>query len=128
MAWTDAAASLGAQAATTGLKAAKMHMSKRRYKRLVATAVAEMLRQLPGVGRRKARRRARQATGARPSKKLLKTLKQVGWKEGTQTAVAAAGAAGVAKVVGAVTDKLTEGVSRRRRRPSQRQVAPSSGG
>lgn len=138
MTWTDAAASLGAQAATTGLKAARKHMGKRRYRRLVATAVAQMLELLPGVSRRKARRRARRATGARPSKKLAQAVKQVRAREGAKGAFAAVGAAGVAQVVGTVAGKISEkltparsarmeGGSQRRTRRGQRQVAPESG-
>ena len=112
MAWTDTAAALGAEAATAGLKAAKKGMGKRKYKRLVATAVAQMLQLLPGVGKRKARRRARQATGARPSKKMVKVVKGLGWKEGAEGIATAVGAAGVAKVVGTVTGKVKEKLER----------------
>ncbi len=111
MAWTDTAATLGAEAAA-GLKAAKKQIGKRKHKRLVATAVAQMLQLLPGVGRRKARRRARQVTGARPSKKMAKEITGLGWKAGVESIVTALGAAGVAKVVGTVTDKVKEKVER----------------
>jgi hypothetical protein len=113
MTWKDMAASLGTEAALGGLKAAKGQMGKQRYKRLIATAVAQLLELQPGIGRKKARRRAQRATGARPSKKLLRAAGKLGWKEGVQGAATALGAAGVAKIVGKVgskvADKLTDG-------------------
>jgi hypothetical protein len=86
MAWKEVAASLGTEAALSGL----------------------FLELHPDIGRRKARRRARRVTGARPSKKLLRAAGKLGWKEGAQGAATALGAAGVAKVVGAVGGKLKE--------------------
>jgi hypothetical protein len=71
-------------------------------------AVAQLLELHPDIGRRKARRRARRVTGARPSKKLLRAAGKLGWKEGAQGAATALGAADVAKVVGAVGGKLKE--------------------
>lgn len=108
MALTDTAAGVGTKVALAGLKAARARMGKRRYKRFIATAVAEMLQLLPGVGPRKARRRARRVTGVRPSKKLVKAVGRLGWKEGMEGAAAAVGAAGVSKVVGAVGEKVKE--------------------
>jgi hypothetical protein len=108
MAWKDLAAGLGTEAALSGLKAAKDQMGKGRYKRLIATAVAQLLELHPDIGPRKARKRARRVTGARPSKKLLKAAGNLGWKEAAEGAVAAVSAAGVAKVVGAVGSKVKE--------------------
>jgi len=108
MSWKTVAAGLGTQAAVSGLKAAKDQMTKRQYKRLIATAVAQLLELHPDIGRKKARKRARRLTGARPSKKLLRAVGSVGWKQGAEAAVAAAAAAGVAQMAGMFGSKLKE--------------------
>ncbi|HEX6106545.1 MAG TPA: hypothetical protein VFZ26_13250 [Gemmatimonadales bacterium] len=108
MGWKEVAAGLGTQAAVSSLKAAKDQMSKRQYKRLLSTAVAQLLELHPDIGPKQARRRARRLTGARPSRKLMRAGDNFGWKEGAQTAVAAAATAGVARVAGVVGDKLKE--------------------
>jgi hypothetical protein len=108
MGWTEAAAGLSTQATITALEAAKDKVNKRQYKRLIATAVAQLLELHPDFGKRKARRRARQVTGAKPSRKLMRARNNLGWKEGAEGAVAAAATAGVAKVAGIFSDKLQE--------------------
>jgi hypothetical protein len=108
MGWTEVAAGLGTSTAIAGLKAARQQMTKRQYKRLLATAVAQILELHPDIGPKKARRRAQRIAGARPSKKLMRPGEQVGWKEGAEGAVAAATAAGVAKVAGIFGNKLKE--------------------
>jgi hypothetical protein len=108
MGWTEAAAGLSTHATVTALEAAKDKVNKRQYKRLIATAVAQLLELHPDIGRRKARRRARQVTGAKPSRKLMRARENLGWKEGAGGAVAAAATAGVAKVAGIFGEKLQE--------------------
>jgi hypothetical protein len=108
MGWKNVAAGLGTSATVNALKAAKDQVSRRQYKRLISTAVAQLLELHPDLGPRKARRRARRLTGAKPSKKLMRASENLGWKEGAETAVAAAATAGVAKVAGIVGSKLKE--------------------
>jgi hypothetical protein len=108
MGWTEVAAGLGTNTAIAGLKAARDQMSKRQYKRLLATAVAQILELHPDLKPAKARRRAQRVTGARPSKKLMRPADNIGWKEGAEGAVAAAATAGVAKVAGIFGNKLRE--------------------
>lgn len=108
MGWKQVAAGLGTQAAVSGLKAARDQMTKRQYKRLLATAVAQLLELHPDIGPRKARKRARRLTGARPSRKLMRGAAEVGWKEGAGAAAAAAATAGVAQVAGLMGQKLKE--------------------
>lgn len=111
MGWTQVAAELGTGTAIAGLKAARRRMGKRQYKRLLATAVAQILELHPDIGPAKARRRARRITGARPSKKLLRPAKHLGVKEGAEGAVAAAATAGVIKVAELFGGKLKEKLS-----------------
>ncbi|HUF36175.1 MAG TPA: hypothetical protein VMN37_09505 [Gemmatimonadales bacterium] len=101
MGWKNVAAGLGTQAAVSGLKAAKDQMSKRQYKRLIATAVAQLLELHPDIGRKKARKRAQRLTGARPSKKLLRAV-------GPGPALAAAATTGVAGVAGILGSRSEE--------------------
>jgi hypothetical protein len=108
MGWRGVAAGLGTGATIRALKAVEGKVSKRKYKRLIATAVAELLALHPDIGRSKARRRAKRITGARPSKKLMRATGQVGLKEGAEGVLAAAATAGLAKVAGAVGEKLKE--------------------
>ncbi len=108
MGWTNVAAGLGTQATVSALEAAKGQVSKRQYKRLISTAVAQLLELHPDIGKGKARKRAWRITGAKPSRKVMRAKNNLGWKEGAEGAVAAAATAGVAKVAGIVGDKLQE--------------------
>lgn len=108
MGWKSVAAGIGTEATVKALKAAKDQVSKRQYKRLISTAVAQLLELHPDFGARKARRRARRLTGAKPSRKLMRASDNLGWKEGAEGAVAAVAAAGVAKVAGIVGSRLKE--------------------
>jgi|tagenome__1003787_1003787.scaffolds.fasta_scaffold19065097_1 hypothetical protein len=100
MAWEDAAAQLGTGALVAGLKALKGKMSKREFKRLVATTAAQVLAVHPDLKPKKARRWARRATGARPWKKV-----SLGIKEAVETAAISAATAGAAKVAAKVIKK-----------------------
>lgn len=111
MGWKEVAAGIGTSTAVAGLKAAREQMGKRQYKRLLATALAQILELHPDIGPKKARRRARRIAGARPSKKLLRSIRSVDWKTGAEGAVVAAATAGVAKVATAVGARLKEKLS-----------------
>jgi hypothetical protein len=102
MAWKEAAAQLGTGTLVSGLKALKGTMKKRDFKRLVSTTVAQLLAVHPDLGRRKARRWARKATGARPAKLGKRFL---GLKEAVESAGAAALAAGAAKAASKLADR-----------------------
>jgi hypothetical protein len=108
MGWRSVAAGIGTGATVQALKAVESQVSKRKFKRLIATAVAELLALHPDIGKSKARRRARRITGARPSKKLMRATNQIGLKEGAEAVVGAAATAGIAKVAGVVGEKLKE--------------------
>src|SRR5688572_26159668 len=108
MGWRGVAAGLGTGATIRALKAVEGKVSKRKYKRLIATAVAELLALHPDIGRSKALRRARRITGARPSKKLMRATRQIGLREGAEGVLAAAATAGIAKGAGVVGEKIKE--------------------
>lgn len=111
--WKDQAAQLGMGTVVAGLKAVERGVSKKKYKRLLATAVAQLLATLPGVGPGQARRRARKVTGAKPAKSLLVKPAKAGLKQGLETAAVAASGAAI-KVAGKpgrkVTGKAKDGV------------------
>jgi hypothetical protein len=108
MGWREVAAGLGTGATAQALKAVEGQVSKGQYKRLIATAVAELLALHPDIGKSKARRRARRITGAKPSRKLLRASKNLGLKEAAEGLVATAATAGLAKVASVVGDKLQD--------------------
>jgi hypothetical protein len=90
MGWKEVAAELGTETTVRAIKAVKGQVSKRKYKRLISTAVAQLLELHPDIGPRKARRRAQRLTGARPSKKILRAANQLGLKEGAEGLITAA--------------------------------------
>jgi hypothetical protein len=112
MGWKEVAAGLGTQGTVEAMKAAEGQVSKRKYKRLIATAVAQLLALHPDIGRGKARRRARRLTGARPSKKLMRATKNLGWKEGAEGVAAAVATAGIAKAASFIGEKVKEKLGR----------------
>jgi hypothetical protein len=107
----DQLAQLGMGTLVAGLKAVESSVSKKQFKRLIATAVAQLLSMHPDYGAGKARRRARKVVGARPAKKLLIKAGKVGLKETLGTAAATAATGAALKVAGKVGRKLTERVS-----------------
>ncbi len=115
MGWKEAAAQLGTGTLVSELKGLQGKMKKRDFKRLVSTTVAQLLEVHPGLGRRKARRWARKATGVRPGKRGLRKKASQVLKEAAETAVVTAVAAGATKAVG----KLAE------RRRTRRRVKPA---
>jgi hypothetical protein len=102
---------LGMGTLVAGLKAVENSVSKKQYKRLIATAVAQLLTMHPDYGAGKARRRAKKIVGAKPSKKLLVRAGKVGVKETLGTVAAAAASGAALKVAGKVGRKITERVS-----------------
>jgi hypothetical protein len=115
MPWKEAAAQLGTSTLVSGLKALEGKMKKRDFKRLVSTTVAQLLEVHPGLGRRKARRWARKATGTRPGKLGLGKKGDPSLKEAAETVGPAEVVAGTAKAA----SKLSE------RRPTRRRARVS---
>jgi hypothetical protein len=76
MAREDLTAQLGTQGLVDEFKAIEPQLSRRRYKRLLSTALAQLLELDPDTKARDARRWARKATGVKPSKKALKSAAQ----------------------------------------------------
>ena len=106
----DEIAQLGMGTLVASLKAVEKTLSKKQFRRLIATAVAQLLALHPDYGLKQARRRAQKIVGAKPSKKLLVKAGTVGVKEtlGTVAATAASGAA--LKVASKLGRKVTERV------------------
>jgi hypothetical protein len=107
---TDQLAQVGMGTLVAGLKAVESGVSKKQYKRLIATAVAQLLTMHPDFGPGQARRRARKVVGAKPSKKVLVKRGQAGLKEGLETAAVAAAGGAALKVAGKLGRKVTERV------------------
>jgi len=108
--WKDQAAQLGMGTVVAGLKTIERGVSKKQYKRLLATAVAQLLATLPDIGPGQARRRARKVTGAKPAKNLLVKPAKSGVKAGLETAAVAAASGAALKVAGKLGRKVTEKV------------------
>jgi hypothetical protein len=106
----DQIAQLGMGTLVAGLKAVESGVSKKQYKRLIATAVAQLLTLHPDYGPGRARRRARKVVGAKPAKKLLVKRGKAGLKEGLETAVVAAAGGAALKAAANVGRKVTEKV------------------
>ena len=106
----DQVAQLGMGTLVAGLKAVESGVSKKQYKRLIATAVAQLLTMHPDFGPNQARRRARKVVGAKPAKKMLIKRGQAGLKEGSETAAVAAAGGAALKVAGKLGRKVTERV------------------
>ena len=104
-------AQLGMGTLVAGLKAVETSVSKKQYKRLIATAVAQLLIMHPDYGAGKARRRARKVVGAKPTRKLLVKPGKVGVTKTLGTAAAAAAGGAALKVAGKVGRKITERVT-----------------
>jgi hypothetical protein len=107
----DQLAQVGMGTLVAGLKAVESTVSKKQFKRLIATAVAQLLTMHPDYGAGKARRRARKVVGAKPAKRMLVKAGKVGVKETLGTAAATAATGAALKVAGKVGRKITERVS-----------------
>ena len=99
MAWKELAAQVDTRPLVRRLRSIEHKVTKGQYKRLIATAVAELLQLHPKLGPRKARRWARKATGSRPLKRALQTASDLAIKEGLGAAAVAAAGVGAAKVM-----------------------------
>jgi hypothetical protein len=104
----DQLGQLGMGTLVAGLKTVESSLSKKQFKRLIATAVAQLLTMHPDYGAGKARRRARKIAGAKPAKKMLVRAGKVGVKETLGTAAATAATGAALKVAGKVGRKITE--------------------
>ncbi len=115
MAWKELAAQVDTRPIVGALRSIEGKVSKRQFKRLLATAVAQLLELHPRLGRGKARRWARRATGERPLKKALKAAGKAADDLDVKEALAASGAAaagaGVAKVVRSLARPLKKRAS-----------------
>jgi len=107
---TEHAAQLGMGTVVAGLKALERTVSKRKYKRLLSTAIAQLLILHPDLRPGQARRRAHKITGAKPSKKILVKPGQAGLKEGLETAAVAAASGAALKVAGKLGQKVASKV------------------
>jgi hypothetical protein len=106
----DQLAQVGLGTLVAGLKAVEQAVSKKQYKRLIATAVAQLLTLHPDYKAGQARRRARKVVGAKPARKLLVKRGKVGVKKGLETAAAAAVTGAAVKVAGKLGRKVTDRV------------------
>jgi hypothetical protein len=104
----DQIAQLGMGTLVAGLKGVESVVSKKQYKRLIATAVAQLLTMHPDFGPGRARRRARKLVGAKPAKKMLVRPGKAGLKEGLETAVVAAAGGAALKAAGKLGRKVTQ--------------------
>ena len=107
----DQLAQVGMGTLVAGLKTVESSVSKKQFKRLIATAVAQLLSMHPDYGAGKARRRARQVVGAKPAKKMLVKPGRIGVKKGLETAAVAAASGAALKVAGKLGRKVSERVS-----------------
>jgi hypothetical protein len=106
----DQIAKLGMGTLVAGLKAVESHVSKKQYKRLIATGVAQLLALHPDFGAGKARRRARKMVGAKPVKRIVVRRGKAGLKEGLETAAVAAASSAALKVASKLGQKVSDKV------------------
>ena len=106
----DQLAQVGMGALVAGLKTVEQGISKKQYKRLIATAVAQLLTLHPDFGAGQARRRARKVVGTKPSKKMLVKPGKVGVRKGLETVAAAAASGAALKVAGKLGRKVSQRV------------------
>ena len=106
----DQLAQVGMGTLVAGLKAVRQGVSKKQYKRLIATAVAQLLTMHPDYKPGEARRRARKVVGAKPARKVLVKRRNVGIKQGLETVAAAAASGAAMKVASKLGRKVSERV------------------
>ena len=123
----DQIAKLGMGTLVAGLKAVESHVSKKQYKRLIATGVAQLLALHPDFGAGKARRRARKMVGAKPVKRIVVRRGKAGLKESLETAAVAAASGAALKVASKlgqkVSDKVMEAAESRKDETSRESTA-----
>jgi hypothetical protein len=112
MAWKDLAAGLGTSALVSELKAIESQVSKRQYKRLLSTTLAQLLALDPDTKKARARRWARKAIGVKPSRKALKRATAAGAREIVEAAAVASVGAGAAKIAGKVAPRIGRAASK----------------
>src|SRR5687768_16143006 len=71
MIWEAIASSLGVTSILGGIKTARKKMSARKYKKLLAAAVAELIQLSPNINEAEAKIRAAEALGLDPSSELV---------------------------------------------------------
>jgi hypothetical protein len=106
----DQIAQLGMGTLVAGLKAVESRVSKKQYKRLIATGIAQLLALHPDFGSGKARRRARKIAGAKPVKGIVVKRGKAGLKESLETAAVAAAGGAALKVASRLGQKVTDKV------------------
>jgi hypothetical protein len=107
----DQLTQVGMGTLVAGLKTIESSLSKKQFKRLIATGVAQLLALHPDYGAGKARRRARKVVGAKPAKKLLIKPGKVDVKKSLETVAAAAATGAAIKVASKLGRKVTERVA-----------------
>lgn len=105
----DQLAQVGMGTLVAGLKAVQRSVSRKQYKRLIATAIAQLLTMHPDLGPGQARRRARKVTGAKPARKMLVKGK-AGAKQGLEAAAVAAAGGAALKVASKLSRKVADRV------------------
>jgi len=106
----DQLAQVGMGTLVAGLQAVQSGVSRKQFKRLIATAVAQLLTMHPDFRPSQARRRARKVVGAKPSKKMLVKRGNAGVREGMETAAVAAAGGAALKVAGKLARKVSDKV------------------
>ena len=105
----DQLAQVGMGTLVAGLKTVRRSLSKKQYKRLIATAIAQLLTMHPDLGPGQARRRARKVAGAKPARKMLVKGK-AGAKQGLEAAAVAAAGGAALKVASKLSRKVADRV------------------
>jgi len=123
----DQLAQVGMGTLVAGLKTVQSRLSKKQYKRLIATAIAQLLTMHPDLGPGQARRRARKVAGAKPARKMLVKRGRAGVKQGLETAAAAAAGGAALKVAGKLSRKVAERVKEAVNGPQEDGTAAGSG-
>jgi hypothetical protein len=103
----DQLAQVGMGTLVAGLKTVQRSLSKKQYKRLIATAIAQLLTMHPDLGPGQARRRARKVAGAKPARKMLVKGK-AGAKQGLEAAAVAAAGGAALKVASKLSRKVAD--------------------
>lgn len=106
----DQLAQVGMGTLVAGLKTVQKGLSKKQYKRLIATAIAQLLTLHPDLGPGQARRRARKVAGAKPARKMLLNGGKAGARQGLEAAAVAAAGGVALKVAGKLGRKVAERV------------------
>ena len=105
----DQLAQVGMGTLVAGLTTVQKGLSKKQYKRLIATAIAQLLTMHPDLGPGQARRRARKVAGAKPARKMLVKGK-AGAKQGLEAAAVAAAGGAALKVASKLSRKVADRV------------------